>query len=406
VSTPDPVLDLMSILKASSETISIAYYQGRIYKTEENAHDIERLKQFRLLSPDIRDAYKLRSSFRQFLNTTLNNARLFAVGANVSEYFDRLEKAVAGHSIAYAEGNDVNCEQYEVVIREVISDIADAIDDDLRVLQAQTASHFAAVSTLAEKIQQNNHYQRRTQNLVNLLETFHFSDIGEQLEGHEELALSFRSLLASKIPTFRNQLLSILEVLNHYLFEFRKIEDRVKKVQAMALHLNRNPTWAPKAWDEVLDPQEWLMCATPLKIASSPDISAQESEEFLAEISRTIPRVASDRNTIARPLGLMEDDVSANSTVRAPESPIRKAVRMYFKEAKTSEAGLSAREWWAANPIVLGGIKEEFWLLRVLAEHDNKGKSGAWSLRLFATQDQEFDGNVLINDVRVSKRAY
>lgn len=400
----DPVLDLLATLRAASETISTAYYQGRIYKTDENARDIERLKQFRLLSPDIRDAFKLRSSFRQFLNTTLNNVRLFAVGANIGEYFDRLQKAVDAHSMAYQEGNDDGCDQYEMVIREVISDIADAIDDDLRILQAQVASRFAAVSTIAEKIQQNTHYQKRAQDLLDVFEAVHFSDIAEQLEGHEELAMSFKSLLSSKIPAFRAQFSSILETLNQYLFEFRRIEERVKKVRALSLHLTRNPAWQPKAWDEVADPPEWMRCATPLSVVSSPDVAAPESEELLAEIARTIPNESGTRNAVARPPGRIDNDDSANSKVPPPESPIRKAVRLYFKEAKASERGLSARAWWAANPVLLGNTKEEIWLLRVLAEHDNKGKNAAWSLRLTATPHAVFDGNILISDVTVLKR--
>jgi len=67
--------------------------------------------------------------------------------------------------------------------------------------------------------------------------------------------------------------------------------------------------------------------------------------------------------------------------------------------------GISARDWWAANPIMLGEIKEESWLLRVMSEHDNKGKGGKWSLRLVATQDPVFDGNVLLKDVIASKKA-
>lgn len=77
--------------------------------------------------------------------------------------------------------------------------------------------------------------------LVELLESFHFSDLSEQLQGHEELGLSFRSLLADRIPAFRESLLSILALLNQYLFEFRQIEERAKKVRAFALYVNRNP---------------------------------------------------------------------------------------------------------------------------------------------------------------------
>lgn len=404
MSNVDPVTALLYKLSASSKTIAEAYYHGRVHKTEENARDIERLRQLRLLSPDIRDAFQLRASFRHFLNAALNTERLFSMGANIGGYFQRLAALVDGHSLAYQEGRDADCERYEVETREAISDIADAIDDELIILQTQVATHFAAVSTIAEKKRQNIHYQKRTQQLVNLLESFHFSDLGEQLAGHEELALSFKSLLADRIPAFRESLWAILDTLNQYLFEFRKIEERAKRVRAFALHLNRNPDWEPKASDEVAEPAEWLCCATPLEIQTHPDVSAPESEELLAEIARSIPDTAGARSKTARPEGSVDDE-PGNQEIRPPESPIRRAVRLYFKEARQSQAGISARAWWAANPTILGTIKEDIWLLRVLAEHDNKGKAGRWALRMISRPHPDFDGNVLINDILVLRKA-
>ena len=62
---------LLARLFKCSGTISSTYYNTRIAKNEENASDIGLLRQVRLLSPDIRDTFQLRSSFRQFLNTDL-----------------------------------------------------------------------------------------------------------------------------------------------------------------------------------------------------------------------------------------------------------------------------------------------------------------------------------------------
>lgn len=403
MSAIDPVSTLLAKLNTSSSTIAAAYYQGRIHKTDENARDIERLRQLRLLSPDIRDAYQLRASFRHFLNTALNTERLFSMGANIGGYFQRLANLVDEHSIAFQEGRDVDCERYEVETREAISDIADAIDDELIILQAQVATRFAAVSTIAEKKRQNLHYQERTQQLVNLLESFHFSDIGDQLAGHEELALSFKSLLSERIPAFRESLWSILDLLNQYLFEFRKIEERAKRVRAFALHLNRNPDWEPKAWDEATKPEDWLQCSTPIQIQSHPDVAAPELEELLAEIARTIPASAGEKNKTTRPTGHIEEE-SGNEEIKPPEAPIRKAIRLYFKDARKSELGISARAWWSANPVIMGEVQEDIWLLRVLAEHDNKGQDGKWTLRLDSKPHPDFSGNVLINDVIISMK--
>ena len=59
------------------------------------------------------------------------------------------------------------------------------------------------------------------------------------------------------------------------------------------------------------------------------------------------------------------------------------------------------RSHWA----FLGTVKQEIWVLRVLTEHDNKGKLGRWKLHLNARPHPDFDGNVLIKDVVISKRA-
>lgn len=404
MSTPDPVVTLLSKLNASSETISTAYYQGRIHKTDENARDIERLRQLRLLSPDIRDAFQLRASFRQFLNAALNTARLFSMGANIGGYFQRLVKLVDEHFMAYQEGRDSACEQYEVETREAISDIADAIDDELIILQAQVSTRFAAVATIAEKKRQNLHYQQRTEMLVELLESFHFSDLSEQLQGHEELGLSFRALLADRIPAFREALLSILALLNQYLFEFRQIEERAKQVRAFALYVNRNPDWEPKQWDEVAEPEEWLRCAAPLAIQASPNISDSACETSLAEIARTIPATAATKHRTQRPAGNIDTE-SGNTIIEPPIPIIRKAVRLFFKTAKASADGISARDWWAANPSILGETREDIWLLRVLAEHDNKGKDGGWALHMDMHRKPTFDGNMLIHDAIVSRKA-
>lgn len=403
MSENDPVKILLDKLHAASETISAAYHQGRIHKTDENSRDIERLRQIRLLSPDIRDAFQLRATFRQFLNATLNTERLFSMGANIGAYFQRLSKLVEEHSIAFQEGRDDDCERYEYETREAISDIADAIDDELIILQAQVETRFAAVSTIAEKKRQNLHYQQRTQLLVNLLENFHFSDIDDQLQGHEDLALSFKSLLADRIPAFRESLLSILGLLNQYLFEFRQVEERTKRVKAFALHLNRNADWDPKAWDEIADPPEWLQCVTSLALQYHPDVGDQPSESILAEIARSIPATAGVKIRTTRPAGSIEDG-PGNTIVKQPEAPIRKAVRAYFRDAGNSENGVSARKWWATNSSLLGSVREDIWLLRVLAEHDNKGKGSGWALRTNHIHNELFDGNLLIRDVVVSRR--
>lgn len=392
----------LSRLFKCSGTVSTTYYNTRVVKTPDNAADIELLKQIRLISPDIRDTFQLRSSFRQFLNTALSTERLFAIGANVGGYFSSLEKLLAEHSLAIQDGRDASAEQYEMAIREAISDIADSIDDELTILYAMVATKFAAVSTIAEKRRQNLHYQDRTSKLVSLLENFHFADFADQLAGNEDLALSFRALLEVRIPTFREKLKAVLQQLQQYLFEFRKIEDRARLVRSFALHLNRNPDWTPKNWDEAATPPEWVGLAVPISLACYPDVTQPESEEVLREIAAGIPASAEMRIE-RRPPGQLSEE-SAETVVVVAQSPLKKAVRAFLIEAAESSDWISARRWWHEHPSMTSSIGEDVWLLRLVSEDEREGRVALWSLRRVERPHPEFDGNVLINDVMAAQK--
>lgn len=393
---------LLARLFKCSGTISSTYYNTRIAKNEENASDIGLLRQVRLLSPDIRDTFQLRASFRQFLNTTLSTERLFAIGANVGDHFARLEKLVNEHAYAIQEGRDAAAEQYEVEIREAISDIADAVDDELTVLHAMVATKFAAVSTIAEKRRQNLHYQDRTRKLVALLENFHFADFAEQLAGNEDLALSFRALLEDRLPTFREKLKAVLHQLQQYLFEYRKIEDRARLVRSFALHLNRNPDWAPRNWDEAATPPEWVRLATPLQLACHADVTQPESEDILREIAATIPAYAEAR-VERRPLGQLDAE-SGEAVVVVEYSPLKKAVRSFFADAVASPEWLSARHWWREHPALVGAVGEDVWLLRLVSENERSGTAAGWRFRMDADSPPHFDGNLLIHDIHAARK--
>ena len=151
MTSPTPVTVLLAKLHRCHQAVSDVFYETRILKTDENALDIEMLRHFRLLSPDVRDAFRLRGSFRQFLNTVLSTERLYAIGANIGGHFERLTQLIDEHAYAFNEARDTDCERYEVDIREAISDVADAIEDDLSFLDSAPCRRWlrSAVKTFS-----------------------------------------------------------------------------------------------------------------------------------------------------------------------------------------------------------------------------------------------------------------
>ena len=210
------------------------------------------------------------------------------------------------------------------------------------------------------------------------------------------------ALLEDRLPTFREKLKAVLHQLQQYLFEYRKIEDRARLVRSFALHLNRNPDWAPRNWDEAATPPEWVRLATPLQLACHADVTQPESEDFLREIAATIPAYAEAR-VERRPLGQLDAE-SDEAVVVVEYSPLKKAVRSYFADAVASPEWLSARHWWREHPALVGAVGEDVWLLRLVSENERSGTEAGWRFRMDADSPPHFDGNLLIHDIHAARK--
>lgn len=101
VTATTPVSELLANLHRCHQTVSDAFYDASILKTAENEREIGLLRHWRMLSPDVRDTYRIRGSLRQFLNTVISTVRLYAVGANIGEHFGRISKLIDEHAYAY-----------------------------------------------------------------------------------------------------------------------------------------------------------------------------------------------------------------------------------------------------------------------------------------------------------------
>ena len=210
------------------------------------------------------------------------------------------------------------------------------------------------------------------------------------------------ALLEDRLPTFREKLKAVLHQLQQYLFEYRKIEDRARLVRSFSLHLNRNPDWAPRNWDEAATPPEWVRLATPLQLACHADVTQPESEDILREIAATIPAYAEAR-VERRPLGQLDEE-PGEAVVVVEYSPLKKAVRSFFADAVASPDWLSARHWWREHPALVGTIGEDIWLLRLVSENERSGTEAGWSLRMDADSPPHFDGNLLIHDIHAARK--
>lgn len=305
---------------------------------------------------------------------------------------------------AFNEDDQAATDSYEDEISQTVFEINDSLQGFITNLQANIETRFAAVTSLAAKKLQNEFYLAATHTLVQVLESFHLSDLLERIQAFPRIETLLRTQLFARIPVFRSTLQTIYETLRQFLFEFRKIEARAKRIQQMWLFLKKTPDYEPRAWDNASDLPAWLERSPGLPIATHPDVSDTACEDTLVELAQSIKADQSPRKR--REAGaLTAEEVPAKVIVKVPAHVL--ALRQMLKDAKASEAPVSVRQWRNQHATELE-LDDTLWLelaLDVLAKKTSITKGLEVGYNEHSREGPFSTGNILIKDLSLWKSA-
>lgn len=399
----DGVSTLIGRLHAYENLVSLAYHNGEIVKDDENARGVEHLQQHKVLIPRSQDTFTLHTTLRRFLDASLNIERMYFLDSDMGSEFERLEELAEALFVASHEGRIEDKERLEDEIHQSVYEISDRLSANLAQLRALVENRFAAVSTLAEKRRQNAYYIGRTEKVVKAIELFTLSDLGERIQTQlpfANVAAMFTSQLLERLPSFRQNLLDILGILQDYLFEFRQIEERTKRVRSMWLFMKRHPLYELKDWGEEHRPPAWLMKSASLGVESHPWVREPSCTEELASLAKDIAPPAV-RLPVTRQRGtlVLEDDV----TVDLEPKPYQQAVGEMMEACRQTGLPQTATAWFRDHPMQMGSMTPSLWVQCVL-EETYRPKASGMGLQVQPQADpfEVFDGNFLVTDVVIS----
>jgi len=399
----DGVATLIGRLHTYQDVVSHAYHNGEIIKNDENARGVEHLQQHKVLIPRAQDTFTLHSMLRRFFDASLNVERLYLIGSDVGSAFERLEKLADDLFDASHEGRIEAKESLEDLIHDSVYEISDMLSADLAHLRALVENRFAAVSTLTEKQRQNAYYIGRTEKVVKAIELFALSDLGERMQTQApfaNVAAMFTSQLIERLPSFRQNLLDILGILQNYLFEFRQIEERTKRVRSMWLFMERHPLYELKDWGEEHRPPAWLMKSAGLGIKAHPWVREPSCTDDLANLAKDIAPP-----TVRLPVTRQRGTLTLEGEVAVDLEPklYQQAVAEMMEACRQNGISQSAATWFKDHPGQMRGMTLPLWVQCVLEElYRPKARQMGLQVEPHATPFEVFDGNVLVTDVVIS----
>jgi hypothetical protein len=206
--------------------------------------------------------------------------------------------------------------------------------------------------------------------------------------------------LQERLPSFRQNLSDILEILKNYLFEFREIEERTRRVRSLWLYLERHPVHDLQEWDESAHPQPWLLKAPGIPVRSNPWVRDPEYSDTLADLAADIapPTV---RLPVERPRGTLLDEGPAPE-VLLQIRPYQQAIETLVATCKDEQARTSALDWYRQQGVEHMGMSTSVWLQCVLeALGPRRKREQGIAVITEEALDPIFDGNVVVTDVYV-----
>lgn len=390
---------LFKALAAHSELIAEAYYNGVVYKDNQNQRVLNQLKQLKILVNYDADSYRVAGRLGQFIDSALSSDRVRRLDTDLASWIEMLEQQIGLFQDALLENRLDDSDGYFSEIERLVFHLSDALEEDTRYLLMLVNSRFANVRTLAEKQKQNLFYISRLEKLVNAITALQPECLLELVEDQPLLYKLLDQQLINRLPVWQQNLQDILNKLKVFLFELRQIEARAQLVQGFAFFLQQNPNYQPQDWSEHEQiPPQWNQIK-PLALSAYADPLNNALTEDLVEIAQKIR--PDTLNVLASPKPRAVNPVSLNPAPKQLlELPLyRKQTARYFgRVLRNPGQAISAMAFYKT---FVDGIEAPIWLSCVLNEWLRQQQSHK-QLRmelLEAHAGQAFSGNKTVQDI-------
>jgi hypothetical protein len=388
---------LLKMLSNHSDLISDAYFNGVVYKDNQNQRAITQLKQLKILVNHSEDSYRISGRLGAFIDSALSSDRVRRLDTDLGSWIETLEQQISLYQDASAENRSEDSENYFAEIERLVFDLSDTLEENTRYLLMLVNSRFANVRTLAEKQKQNAFYISRLEKLVNAISSLQPELLLEMVEEQPIIYDLLEQQLIRLLPMYQQRLQDILDKLKIFLFELRQIEARAQLVQGFAFFLRQNPAFSPQDWSERDTIPNFFNQIKPLELFAHINPKNNALEEELIEI---VQKLKTDAEALlakqkTRTLNAVEVKPQQKQKLEMPW--YRKQIKIYFHAVQQNHGQpLSALYFWQQAQ---AEIEPTIWLACVMNEGlRQQNKAFQMELRTGA-MSPVFSGNQKITDI-------
>ena len=392
-------IERLRLLGKHSELLVQNYHGADIDELQVGARVLNQLIEANILRRADEDSgLKITGPVRDLLVHLTSDEQRRKINVDVGDFLISIRLLVGKINTAEHRGDYHSSANYTVKLGQEVDDLNSRIATGIDSLWNRLNSDFAFVSTVQDKIHENEKAHSEVVRWLDGLELIDVSELIEYAGSHSGLRHLLVRQLQSQVSVHFSSLREVQKRLRELMARFRQQQARNVLIRGMLQFFQNQPNFKPADYAQRSHVVDLVNQAAPLRASVSIALDYHQDKDAMQHMIAQMPARAergADLPSVAPPL-LWQEDESVLATRRA----LHDDVVSFYVSVLDQECSGSALDYLAESGL---GWDPEIWVYQVIAEYQGlpEAEQCAFYLQYDQAEESVFNQVMIVRDVEL-----
>ncbi|MDP4537020.1 hypothetical protein Q3O60_12530 [Alkalimonas collagenimarina] len=393
----------LALLGKHHKALMQGYLDGQVDETTFSEAALKKLIAARILwRPDEQQPLALRPLVSELIASMVADENRRQINADVAEKLEQIRNRVQAYRDAQFKGDYSVAELQLQRLTEHVHDLSGQFEEAIDSLWHRLNSDFGFVSSLDEKIRENERAQKQLRRLLDGLDLLNFDELIELSEGNSHLRKLLVSQLQNQLSSHHSSLLEVQKRLVQLLAKFRQQQARSMLITNMAAFLRQHPKYQPADYPNRSELPGLFNQAPAIRPQAAIALDKASERDILAELLQALPKPNRIELPELHSANFAEQLV--DEAIMARQQALKTDVENFYLKVIDRGGKLSALDYLNEQQL---SWDSEIWLYQILADYQAlpREEKQMFAIRRDETPASEVNQLMLIRDIQIALRA-
>lgn len=357
-----PLLDLLKQLYGARELVVGAYERSGVDLDDTMIGQIEPLIKTHLIRREGSGGLRLNQKLQKVFDGALRKNRIAAINTDLNAELQVAELTMRQLQDVKMSNRIGELASARDEVEQHLLSMYDILDDSSMAIYYRVTSSYGMQRNPDIRNREIELYNRQLTQLVDSYHQMRSALFDEPFTLDQDI-LAFIGNLDIRCMEVIDRITRTQNTIRDNLFRVRELEQRARKIRAVADHLRQNPGFEASATQDALDKHPYFRSISPVKVQATPDLTDIGVDEACINLVGKLSETLKYRTPKAS-----REDSSLRSShqveKKTKRSPLDTMVLKLLSECHVAQAPVSALSFWdsAVKPETIADLHVSEWL--------------------------------------------